>query len=36
MEAFFIVRLFGRNTRDLMNMLAKTAPQVAGVSEQRH
>lgn len=36
MEAFFIVRLFGRNTGDLMNMLAKAAPQVARVSEQRH
>lgn len=36
MEAFFIVRLFGRNTGDLMNMLAKAAPEVAGVSEQRH
>lgn len=36
MEVFFIVKLFGSNTRDLMKTLAKAAPEVAGVSEQRH
>lgn len=35
-QAFFIVRLFGHNTGNLMNMLADGAPQEAGVSEQRH
>lgn len=33
-EAFFIVRLFGHNSGNLMNMLADGAPQEAGVSEQ--
>lgn len=35
-EAFFIVRLFGHNTGNLMTTLADGAPQEAGVSEQRH
>ena len=33
MEAFFIVRLFGCNSADLMNMSARAAPEVEGVSE---
>lgn len=36
MEAFFIVSLFGSNTGDLINMSARAAPKVAGVSAQRH
>lgn len=35
-QAFFIVRLFGHNSGNLMNMLADGAPQEAGVNEQRH
>lgn len=36
MEVFFIVKQLGSNTGDLMNTLAKAAPEVAGVSEQSH
>lgn len=35
MQAFFIVKLFGCNAADLMNVLDKAAPEVEGVSEQR-